>query len=503
MENTVQHLLRPVRRRRLRQAVVRWALAGAVAAATVGIALAILYRWEPAPYLPALGLALLVIGPLTGALLAARRAPDWHTLAIEIDDRCQLQDRAQVALEFSACSSPSAFQILQVRDAVRRLESLDLLAAVPWRFPRRWMLAPVAYVAAAVLLAFLSVPPAVEVAAQPPDQVLDEANRLDEQARKLDQAGDELDSEELKQLAALMRVKAEEMRKPGVDLPEAMAKVSEIQAALAEMRKAADTTQTDQQLKELGAAVSGAKPLAEAGKALQELQLGKAAEALDKAKGAKFDPREAKATEDRIKQTAKQMESKGLKRLSKAAEKLADGVAGDKKEMDQGVKDLNQELKAQERRRRINQLMAQEQQRLTDCKNRCAENNRNLMQQRSHGQSQGQEKKPGDPQTKDGAGKGQRPPGADGKAAGKKAELDGMAGQGPSNVESDGTGPESPGSSRRVPREVYQKFQKQLEASIEEEHIPLGHRQTIRRYFELIRPPAQADPKSGPEPKSP
>ena len=116
VSNAVQCLLQPVRRRRLRQAAVRWALVGAVAAAVVGITLAIVSRWEPAPYLPALGLALLVIGPLTGAVVGARRVPDWHVLAMEIDDRCLLQDRAQVALEFSACPSPSAFQVLQVQD---------------------------------------------------------------------------------------------------------------------------------------------------------------------------------------------------------------------------------------------------------------------------------------------------------------------------------------------------------------------------------------------------
>lgn len=508
MHNPVQRLLDPVRRRRRRQAIAARAVVGALVAALVGIALILVYRQFSVPYLPAAALGLLILGPLAGAIVGARRAPDLQAVAVEIDDRCQLQDRTQTALEFTADTSPGTFQMLQVEDAVRRLEAIDLLAVVPWRFQRRWLLAPVAYAAAVALVAgvLLTVPPTAEVAAQPPDEVLCEAARLDEQARKLDQAADELESEELKKLAALMRVKAEEMRKPGVDLPEAMAKVSELQAALAEMKKMADPTQTDQQLKELGTAVSGAKPLEEAGKALQELKLDKAAAALDKAKGAKFDPREAKATEDRIKQTAKQMENKGLKRLSKAAEKLAGGVSGDKKEMEQGVKDLNQELKAQERRKRIYQLMAQEQQRLTDCKNRCEQHNRNLMERKSQSESQaqaGQEQKPGDPQKGTGEAKGRRPAEANGKV-GRKEEAKGIAGDGPSSTEGEGPdGPASLGNSRRVPRDLHQKFEKQAEAAIKEESIPLGHRQTIRRYFELIRPPAGApEPKAEPTPKT-
>jgi hypothetical protein len=35
---------------------------------------------------------------------------------------------------------------------------------------------------------------------------------------------------------------------------------------------------------------------------------------------------------------------------------------------------------------------------------------------------------------------------------------------------------------------MYQKYRKLSEAVLDSEPIPLGHRQTIRRYFELIRP---------------
>ena len=45
---------------------------------------------------------------------------------------------------------------------------------------------------------------------------------------------------------------------------------------------------------------------------------------------------------------------------------------------------------------------------------------------------------------------------------------------------------------------MYQKYRKMTEAALNSEPIPLGHRQTIRRYFELIRPQGdeakQADP---------
>ena len=49
---------------------------------------------------------------------------------------------------------------------------------------------------------------------------------------------------------------------------------------------------------------------------------------------------------------------------------------------------------------------------------------------------------------------------------------------------------------RRPQRDVYQKYRQMSEAALDAEPVPLGHRQAIRRYFELIRPPgAEADKK--------
>ena len=51
---------------------------------------------------------------------------------------------------------------------------------------------------------------------------------------------------------------------------------------------------------------------------------------------------------------------------------------------------------------------------------------------------------------------------------------------------------------RRAYRETYDKFRKISEAVLESEPIPLGHRQTIRRYFESIRPRETKAPSAAP-----
>ena len=58
--------------------------------------------------------------------------------------------------------------------------------------------------------------------------------------------------------------------------------------------------------------------------------------------------------------------------------------------------------------------------------------------------------------------------------------------------------PEGRQSAARAYREQYQKYRRMTEAALDSEPIPLGHRETIRRYFELIRP--QADEADSPAP---
>ena len=48
--------------------------------------------------------------------------------------------------------------------------------------------------------------------------------------------------------------------------------------------------------------------------------------------------------------------------------------------------------------------------------------------------------------------------------------------------------PEARQQASRAYQERYSKFKQESDAVLEGEPIPLGHRQTVKRYFELIRP---------------
>src|SRR5262249_13110465 len=66
-------------------------------------------------------------------------------------------------------------------------------------------------------------------------------------------------------------------------------------------------------------------------------------------------------------------------------------------------------------------------------------------------------------------------------------QLTGNPDDGPSETETTHSA-EGRQQAGRSYRDVYQKYRRMSDAVLDSEPIPLGHRQTIRRYFALIHP---------------
>jgi hypothetical protein len=81
-------------------------------------------------------------------------------------------------------------------------------------------------------------------------------------------------------------------------------------------------------------------------------------------------------------------------------------------------------------------------------------------------------------------------------------DLTGTPGEGPSDVETTAS-PEARQQAQWGYKDVYQKYRKMSEAVLDSEPIPLGHRQTIRRYFEMIRPQNSDDAAKKPQADQP
>jgi hypothetical protein len=537
MPDSLLSLLRPVHRRQRWQRVLADASLGLFLGAAAGCLLGLACWSAPNAVLRDAGIALLALGPLAGALLGWWAAADYRSAARAVDRAYGLKDCTVSALDFAGRTAVTPYHELTGKDAVRHLEGVRAGTAAPLRLPRSspWAAAALA-LALVVLLHRGETPAPAAPLPAPPEAVLREAALIEGYAREIDKMGEEERLPELKKLAAEMKKQAEKMRQPGADVREALARISEMQMALSQVKAELNAPLVDGQLKELGSALREAPPLEQAGKALQESQLDRAARLLEamargeatppgKEKSGRPGPKDERANRsagEKAERVAREMAEKKLNKLGKATDKLAAGLKGDDEKMKEGAKDLADEVRQQERRKRINELLAREDRRLQDCKSRCEK--QNVIPPRSGSQGSGNKPSPrpspgaGQPQEKekgqprDGRGaqreRGAGGPKDDGKSSGKpgdgRQDRPGTEGPGTSDAEpgeARGDGGASP--SRRLSPEAYRKFRRMSEATIEDEAIPLGLRESIRKYFELLRPPAVEDDAPAPAERTP
>ena len=277
-----------------------------------------------------------------------------------------------------------------------------------------------------------------------------------------------------------------------VDLREALAKLSEMQSALQEVAAQFNVGATDEQMKAIGEALQSAEALQEAGQALQAGQYDKATEQLAKLDNPKLDRKESRAVADKLNKAAEAADKKGLKKLSDAAKKTAEGLDKDNaSQTKNGLSKLAESAKQQGNSKKISELLKKQGDKLAECKGNCQAN------------AQG-DKLAAKPSLKAGRGTNETIQGGRTELAAKRDEqkIQGLKGeQGDSDTETLTT-KEAEESAKRELKEVYHKYRKLSDAVLESEDIPLGHRQTIRRYFEAIRPnredaaatPAEAAP---------
>lgn len=482
MERAIYTRLAQVRRRQRRLFVERLASAGLLVGAFAGLVLGagrLLADW---PVTPWAALAIFLGCPAVGAIVAAVWPMRWHAAAVAVDTHYSLKDRVVTALAFLGKAEKSALDELQVRDTAEHLSSVDPQAVVPWRMPR---LLPMAIAALAVAVALMVWPagpkPVAAGVAEPLAEIMSTAADIEEDLNQFEELAKEEQNHELEKLVEMLREKVAEMKEPGVDLREALAKLSEMQSAIQAQQAQYNVELVDAQLESLGSGMSLSQALAEAGKSLVEAKFDKAAEQLEQLEEPPLERKEAKAVEEQMKKSAQQMGEVGLGNLADATSEMADGIKGGKGKFQRGARRLGKEVKNHQRRRKINDLLISEIKRLTEskcnCQKACLARGKNPRKSTSPSESFGLS--------------------TSGNTRGDKTDLlskknleqvsGPTADEGPSEVETTHS-PEGREQASRGYRESYQKYRRMSESVLDSEPIPLGHRQTIRRYFELIRP---------------
>jgi len=486
MSERILETLEPVRRRQLSLEILRYSAIGLLAGSLSGVALGVV-RWQTASGLwSAWAVSLLVAGPVLGALIGLVRGRSIRLAAATVDRCYDLKDRAATAVDFIRRGQPTPLHVLQVADAQQHLSGIDVRKVAPYRIP---MVMPYALATTILALGLLLWPQPTRVHAQPAaplDAVIAAALEAEESLEDLQEAVKKDHDPKLKELVQKLNETIQEMKLPGVDTKEALAKLSEMQAAVAAQQAQFNVGLVDAQMQALGEAMASTQALQGAGQALQQGKYDKAAEQLEKAEP-KFDRKEAKTLKDKLAQSAKAMEEAGLADLSTATTELSESM-DDEGAAAGACKKLGNLASAQGRRKKINDLLTSQCRNLGECKGNCQKNSTAKLRLRKKSDSP----------------KSVWSMGTSGNVDGDRTKLDsgrdreqvkGEMGEGASETETTHM-PEGRQAAARAYREQYQKYRRMTEAALDAEPIPLGHRETIRRYFELIRPQGEESDKA-------
>jgi len=476
MGKAIQVRLDPVRRRQQQLRALTCAAVGLFASALV-LLICVLGRWLGGWQLsPAMVLLLAMAGPAIGYIAGILWRRDWRDAAAAVDSHYRLKDRVITALDFLHKPQATKVHKLAVADAMEHLDRVDARQVIPSDTPQVLPAAIVALAAAALLFLVTSRPAQVNASpAEPLTVIVESADHASEELESLEKFAREEQDPEIEKLVTEMRQALEEMKQPGVDLREALAKLSQMQSALEQQQAKFNVGQVDAELQAVGDALALAEAMAEAGKALAAGQLEKAAEELEKLDAPKLDRKTEKAIKEKLDALARQMQDSGSSSLSAAVGEASQGLGGDGSRFKQGMKRLAREARNQSKRKKLNDLLRKQCDCLGECKGECEGNG-------GYGKGKG-----GNNWGRGATGNelGEKTPEFGGKyesrITGRQSE------EGEVEVETTHS-PEGKQEAQRDYRATYDKYRKISEAVLDSEPIPLGHRQTIRRYFEAIRP---------------
>ena len=370
MQGTIYVELAPVRRRQQGMFALWTTVFGLLAGSAAGLVLG-LTRWMTGwPGSPLVAVAVLAAGPLAGILVGLLWRRSWHYAAAAVDSHYGLKDRATTALAFLTKPETTTLQELEIHDAEEHLTSVKAHEVVPFRFPKPLPYAAGLLVAAITLIVWPLTSGQVQAGpSEPLPEVLAEAEKISEDLQQLNELAREERNKELEQLVHELQELADQMVQPGVDLKEALAKLSEMQAAISAQQAQYNVGLVDGQLQSLGQAMMTAAPLEGAGKALQEAKYDRAAKDLEDLEAPDFDKKEAKTAAERMKQVADAMGEVGLGEISDAVCEMCEGMrSGAKGRFQKATRTLAGLDRSQGSRRRINDLLNAELARLCECK---------------------------------------------------------------------------------------------------------------------------------------
>lgn len=477
-------ILAPVHRRLWVAGTIRGATIGLLVGMGVALLLSIL-RLTLMPGIHwSLPIAVAVAGVGVGLFCGVVRHRSLRTAARLVDRHYGLKDRSISALQFLAEEQPDSVRQLQIEEAQEHLQQVDPLDCVPLSGSLthlRWA----AGLAAAMLLTLFAsswfAPDVVAKSVLPLAQV--QSNEL--RQTMLPELEELAEDPEIEKLIDQLEEKLEEMDSEALDESDLLATLSEMEQSLAEARESLQLELTDTTMKALASAIKPADEMKQAAEAIEAEKYDEASEKMEAVDPSKLGDKQRRAVADNLKKMVAKLQPGQQGQLSESITQLAEGL--DSKNLSQCKQCLSKlasACKKQGQCKKIGQCMSCQLNRLAQCKGQC------------RGQCMSNKvAKSNSPSQKAGMG-------ASGKPLGEQAteidsvrqqeQLTGTQGEGPSESEIL-QAPEGQQQAARQYAAKYNKFRREAEAVLNSEPLPMGHRETVRTYFEAIRPNSETD----------
>ena len=502
MKNEILSFLAPVRSRLRVKSMISLLAIGATVGGGIGLLLGIARAtFAVSVEVPQLLSILFGCTAIAGVVGLVLKRP-WTEAAAVVDAHYRLKDRTITALEFAAKPESSPFKELQLQDATGHLQAVDAKVVVPFKAPKQLAWACLTVAAAGLVLLLLPIrESSVQAEVLHPEGIDAAANEIQNEIELLEELAEESGIEELKDLVVELKKDLEELEKPETDVRESLETISEMQQKMQEMMATMNIAAMDAQLSAVAEAMSGAEAFKAAAEQLKKEDLEKAAEALEEVDAENMDRTESRPTSEKLSIAAASAKKKGMGKLSETLDQLAESVkTGDSKGTCENCNKLAQAVKKHSLCKSMCNMLKSKCDKLGECKKLCSGNCDKDGNGASAGQglnmAQGQtDKKSNSPSQKAGAKSA-------GNIDGQKTKLDSqrqmatltgqMGADGDSEFETT-TSTEAEEQATRRAKDAFAKYQKMSEAVLDSEPIPLGHRQTIRNYFELIRPSGDED----------
>lgn len=430
------------------------------------------------------GLILLAV-PVAGFAIGALRRYSLTDAAVDSDRHYGLQDRLLSAIEFERLGDLSPLHELQLDDARAFAAQVDPREVIPWSMPRYGVVG-IALAMLAIGLTFVprSITPSRAEAPSESMQKSQESEQLSALADRLNALAEEEQDQELHELAEQFRETSERIREEAVGVEGILEELSRLQETIRQQQAEYDVERMQARLLDVAEAMQDIAALEQIGSALEQLDFEAAAEGLEG-----FDPQQlkgvvAEAAAEGLKDLADQLGEAELENLADPVREMSEGLRDDDSQQSaQAAQDLASQLRKHGKRVQADRQLQNQLTAMTESKARI-----------TNGQSvdiPGQE--PRRPSSDVGTGTYGDLEGEPTQLDSQRQQLDltGTLGEGASSGKTSIAESEA-ATAQRTYREIYKQYEKQSRAVLESEPLPLGHQQTIRRYFQLIRPKADA-----------